>query len=415
MTDAAGAGAEASVPPPLFRHRAFLLYWLRSGLSSMAAQMATIAIGWQIYALTHSTLALGVVGLVQFFPALLLALPAGHAADRYSRWRILWLCILVETIAVAGLCLGAVAGNANPVPVYLMAALIGAARAFEWPAASAFLAGIVPRETYPRAIAANSSIRQTATIVGPAIGGLLYGLGPAAAYGACTASFGLALLAVLLIPEPPKLASAASVSLRTIFAGLGFIRAHKTILGAISLDLFAVLLGGATALLPVYARDILFTGPWGLGLLRGAPAVGALTVATILARWPLQRRNGVAMFIGVALFGVATCVFAVSTSFALSLFCLVLMGGGDMVSVYVRLTLVQLRTPDEMRGRVSSVNNIFIGTSNQLGEFESGVTASLMGTVPAVLAGGIGTLAVVGLWAWLFPGLRRIDRLDEAV
>ena len=380
-----------------------------SGCRSSASQIMTVALGWRVYALTGQALDLGLIGLVQFLPALLLALPAGHAVDRYSRRMILRACLALDTGAALLLCLDS--GRFGVAGLFLAAALLGVAQSFEWPASSALLAGIVPRESYPRALAWNTSIRQVATIGGPALGGLLYGIGPIAAFATCAGAWAVAFALALGLP-PAQALPRDKTTLRTVLAGLAFIWRRKEILGAISLDLFAVLLGGATALLPIYARDILFTGPVGLGMLRSAPAVGALIVSAALARWPLQRHAGKAMFAGVAIFGLGTCVFAVSQSFALSLAALAVLGASDMISVFVRLTLVQLRTPDAMRGRVTAVNGLFIGTSNQLGEFESGVTAALFGTVPSVLIGGIGTLAVVAFWAALVPSLWRVDRLD---
>jgi len=403
---------DASVPVSLRRHRAFTLYWLITGCASTASQVMSVALGWQVYALTHDPLDLGLIGLAQFIPAFLLALPAGHAVDRYRRRTILRCCLAVDGTAALLLALGSAGGWLRIEAVFGLAALIGAARAFESPARSALLAGLVPRESLGRAVAWNSSVQQVATIVGPALGGLLYGLGAAACYAACTAAWGTGLALAFFLPPAAQAIGREKPTLRSVLAGLEFIWRRKEILGAVSLDLFAVLLGGAAALLPIYARDILLAGPFGLGLLRSAPAVGALVVAATLARRPLEHNNGPAMFAAVAVFGIATCIFAVSHNMILSLAALAAMGAGDMVSVFVRQSLVQLRTPDEMRGRVGAVNSIFIGTSNQLGEFESGVTAAWFGTVPAVLIGGIGTLVVVGLWALLFPGLRGVDRLD---
>jgi MFS family permease len=407
--------ASYTEPAPfhLRRHRPFLLLWLAQGFDSMAGQIVTVALGWQVYDLTRRPLDLGLIGLAQFVPALLLALPAGHAVDRYSRRTILMLCGALNAAVLAALCLGSISGVITLPEIYALAALLGVSRSFEWPAGSALMAGIVPRHALGSALAWNSSLSETATIIGPALGGFLYALGPGAAYGACTLVYTGGFLLMSALPRPAKIVHDEAATLRSVFAGVGFILKRKIILGSISLDLFAVLLGGATALLPVYARDILMTGPIGLGLLRAAPAVGALLVAGALARYPLTRRVGPVLFVTVAIFGVATCVFAVSQSFPVSLAALAVLGASDMVSVYVRHVLVQLGTPDGMRGRVSAVESIFIGTSNQLGEFESGVTAALLGTVNAVLLGGIGTLVVVGLWALCFPQLRRADRIDE--
>ena len=406
--------ADAAVPASLRQHRPFTLYWLLTLCSSSASQIMTVALGWRVYALTGQALDLGLIGLAQFLPALLLALPAGHAVDRYRRRTILRACLALDAGAAFLLCLDSAGGSLGVEGIFLAAALLGVARAFEWPASSSLLAGLVPRAIYPQAVAWNSSVRQVATIAGPALGGLLYGIGPTAAFAACAGAWLAALALAMGLPPAAQILPRDKATLRSVLAGIAFIWQRKEIFGAISLDLFAVLLGGATALLPIYARDILVTGPLGLGMLRSAPAVGALVVSAALARWPLRRHNGRAMFAAVTVFGLATCVFAVSQSFALSLAALVVLGASDMISVFVRLTLVQLRTPDAMRGRVSAVNGIFIGTSNQLGEFESGVTAALFGTVPAVLLGGIGTLAVVALFAALVPSLRKVDRLDGA-
>ena len=396
----------------ILRHRPFMLFWGARGCGSIAYQIQGVAIGWQVYDLTRDPLALGLVGLAQFLPALLLALPAGHVVDRYPRRTVYRLCLTVEALGALLLALGSATGHLDVWGIYVLAALFGAARAFEHPAQASLLPGLVPRDMFGRAVAWNSSIGQTATLVGPMFGGLLYAFGPAAAYAGGAAGFIAAGLLIAAVPPPGAAPPREKPTLRSVFAGLAFIRAERAILGAISLDLFAVLLGGAVALLPVYARDILDTGPLGLGLLRSAPAIGGLGIGMILAFFPLARHAGWTMFTAVAVFGLATCIFAVSRNFALSCAALAVLGGADMISVFVRASFVQLSTPDVMRGRVSAVNAIFIGTSNQLGEFESGVTAAWFGTETAVLIGGIGTLAVVAIWLVLFPQLRRIDRLN---
>jgi MFS family permease len=406
---------DAVAPVALRDNRSFTYYWMLTGCRSSADQIMTVALGWRMYELTGQALDLGLIGLVQFIPALLLALPAGHIVDRHSRRMILRICLAVDATAAGLLVFGSTTGLVGVPGLFLAAALLGMARAFEWPATSALLAGLVPRAAYPQAVAWNTSVRQVATITGPALGGVLYGFGPTAAFATCAAAWAAALCCALALPKAAQLRPNEKPTLTAMLAGIGFIWRRKEILGAISLDLFAVLLGGATALLPIYARDILSAGPLGLGALRSAPAVGALIISAALTRWPLQRRNGPAMFAGVALFGIATCVFALSESFALSLAALAVLGASDMISVYVRLNLVQLRTPDEMRGRVTAVNGLFIGTSNQLGEFESGITAWAFGTVPAVLIGGIGTLVVVAGAAALIPSLWKVDRLDADV
>jgi MFS family permease len=394
-----------------FRHRAFARFWFARVATTMAYQMLAVGVGWQIYALTGSALDLGFVGLVQFLPALLLVLVSGHVADRYDRRAVVRICQMIEGLAVMMLAVLSARGGISEFGIFALVALVGSARAFESPTLQALLPGLVPVTLLPRAVAASASANQTAVIIGPAAGGLFYAFGPTAVYASSASLFLVASVLVWRIRierVPPKREPA---SLRSIFAGIAFIRSQPAVLGAISLDLFAVLFGGATALLPIYARDILGTGPWGLGLLRSAPAVGALTVALLFARRPPSRRVGRTMFAAVAMFGLATMVFAVSTTFFLSLAALVVLGASDMVNVVIRSTLVQLDTPDAMRGRVSAVNSVFIGTSNQLGEFESGVTAALLGTVPAVLLGGVGTLVVVVLWMRLFPTLLQRDSL----
>jgi MFS family permease len=399
--------------PSVFHHRPFKLFLCARAATFMAFQMLGVAVGWQIYALTGSAMYLGLVGLAQFMPMFLLTLVVGHVADRYDRRSIARICQTVEGLAAGVLALGSFSGWQSEWSILIMIFIVGAGRAFEGPSLQALLPGLVPIKLFPRAAAWSTSAMQTATIVGPAIGGFLYAAGPAVVYATAgvlflTASVFIAMIRIERVPSKHE-----PVSIRSLFAGISFIRSRKEILGAISLDLFAVLLGGATALLPIYARDILVTGPWGLGLLRSAPAVGALTMSVFLARHPLKRRVGRSMFIAVAVFGTATIIFALSTAFILSLISLVVLGASDVISVVIRHSLVQIETPDEMRGRVSAVNSMFIGTSNQLGEFESGVTASLFGVVPAVLIGGIGTVIIVIMWMRLFPQLARIDSLDR--
>jgi len=395
----------------MLRHTPFRRFWLARVFSTIAFQMQAVAVGWQIYALTGSTWYLGLVGLAQFLPMFLLTLAVGHVADRYDRRRIATVCQIIEGAALALLAAGSYTGTLSKEGILAIVFVSGAARAFEGPTMQALVPGLVPAEFIPRASAWSASANQTASIVGPALGGLLYAAGPTAVYGTAAvlflaASGFIAAIRVTRLPVPRE-----PVSVASLFAGIAFIKSRPEILGAISLDLFAVLLGGATALLPVYARDILHTGPTGLGLLRTAPALGALAMSVFLARAPLQHRVGRIMFTSVFIFGVGTIVFALSTSFTLSICALVVLGAADVISVVIRSSLVQIETPDEMRGRVSAVNSMFIGTSNQLGEFESGATASLFGTVPAVLIGGIGTIVVVLLWMRLFPKLARIDSL----
>lgn len=397
----------------LRRHPAFWQFWCSRMATSFAFQMLSVAVGWQIYDLTGSAFDLGMIGLVQFIPSLLLALPAGHVADQFDRRRIVLICQIVECIAIVALAIGTFLHGFGEVAILAIVFLIGVAKAFEFPTLQALLPGLVPQSILPRAMAVNASAGQMAMIAGPAIGGLLYIAGPDVVYAVAAALYLIAAVVmwrlkyrrVPLRREPP--------TLRSLFAGVGFIRKRPVVLGAISLDLFAVLLGGATALLPIFARDILHTGPWGLGLLRAAPAVGALLMSLWLAHHTLQRRVGHVMFASVAGFGIGTIVFALSTSFYLSLAALFSLGALDMISMVIRESLVQLETPDAMRGRVTAVNAIFINTSNQLGEFESGITAAWFGAVPAALIGGIGTLIVTGLWMWRFPALRRRERLQS--
>ena len=379
----------------------------------MAFQMLGVAVGWQIYAITGSAMYLGLVGLAQFLPMFLLTLVVGHVADRYDRRNIARICQTIEGLSAGALALASFGGWQSKESILLIIFIVGAARAFEGPTLQALLPGLVPVQIFPRAAAWSSSAMQTATIVGPALGGFLYAAGPPVVYSTTGIVFLVASVFVALIKIERLPLRHEPVSVQSVFAGVSYIKNHREILGAISLDLFAVLLGGATALLPVYARDILVTGPWGLGLLRSAPAVGALMMSVYLARRPLRRRVGRSMFRAVAVFGAATILFAVSTSFLLSFSLLVILGASDVISVVIRHSLVQIRTPDEMRGRVSAVNSMFIGASNQLGEFESGVTAALFGTVPAVLIGGIGTILVVMLWVRFFPQLAGVDTLDR--
>ncbi|MET0442080.1 MAG: MFS transporter [Casimicrobiaceae bacterium] len=398
----------------LLAQREFVLFWFARVAAMVAHQMLAVGVGWQIYSLTGSALDLGFVGLAQFLPAFVLVLAAGHAADRFDRRRVLQACMIVEACAAGGLALGSYQGWITEASIFALIFIVGAARAFQMPAMAALLPSLVPRELFARAIASNSAATQSAVIAGPAIGGLVYVAGPAAVYATSVALFlvtGVLIHLIRLARRPPR---TEKVDLDSVLAGIRFIRSRPVVLGAISLDLFAVLLGGATALLPIYARDVLQTGPWGLGVLRSSTAIGALAMALYLARHPLRAHAGKLMFAGVAVFGLATIVFGVSRSFPLSLLALMTLGAADMVSVVVRQSLVQLQTPDEMRGRVSAVNALFIGTSNQLGEFESGLTAAWFGTVPSVVIGGLGTLAVVALWMRWFPALAAVDRVDAA-
>ena len=381
-------------------------------LSTFAFQMQAVAVGWQIYAITGSALDLGLVGLVQFLPMILLTLVVGRFADRYDRRAIVSCCQVLQAGAATLLALGSAGGWLGRESMLAIVAVVGAARAFEGPTMAALMPGLVPRLAIPRAAAWAISATQTAQIVGPSLGGLLYLAGPGAVYAAAAALFVLAGVCTATIRIAGALRDRAAVTLPPLFSGITFIAGTPILLGTLSLDLFAVLLGGATALLPIYAADILATGPWGLGLLRSAPAVGALVMSFVLVRHPIERRVGPRLFGAVLAFGAATVVFGLSTSLPLSFAALAVLGGADVVSMVIRSSLVQLRTPDAMRGRVSAVSSLFTGTSNQLGEFRAGLTAAYLGAVPAVLIGGLGSILVAGLWMYLFPALRGIRTLD---
>lgn len=394
------------------QHRPFALFWSGRVLSSMAFQMMSVAIGWQIYSITHSAYALGLVGLCQFLPMFLLTLLVGHVADRYDRRTIAFVCQAIQGMAALTLCIVTWRGAIGVTLIYTLAAIGGAARAFESTSMAALLPNLIPRAQLQFATAWSTSANQTAQILGPAMGGLLYGLGSLLVYGVVSVAFVAAALLVASIKIEQAVRVKTPISIKSMLSGIRFIRSKPVILGALSLDLFAVLLGGATALLPVFARDILHAGPWVLGVLRAAPAVGALAGSIYLAHFPLKRHAGAALFGGVIAFGIATIVFGVSRNIYVSLAALAVLGASDVISVVVRMALVQLQTPDDMRGRVGAINSLFIGTSNQLGEFESGITAGFFGAVPAVLIGGIGTIIVALLWMRLFPGLRDTKTLE---
>lgn len=398
----------------LLRNRNLFLFLCARFCSAMAVMMLSVAVGWQVYGLTHSAFALGMVGLAQFLPAFLLSLPGGLAADRFDRRSVLLASFAVEILVAAGLFALSLHPSPRAAWIFAIVAFVGVGRAFMSPANGSMLPFLVPPEHFARAVAWNSTAFQTATIAGPALGGILYAIGADFVYGAATALMLLGFVSIAGLRGHWRVPSTGA-GWGGLLEGVRFVFAKKAILGAVSLDLFAVLFGGATALLPIYARDILHTGPWGLGILRSSPAIGAALVAVWLAHFPIRGRAGERMFACVALFGVATIGFALSASFWLSLLALVILGAVDMVSVVVRGTLVQVSTPDAMRGRVSAVNMLFIGASNELGEFESGLTAAWLGTVPATVLGGVGTLLVVLLWWRLFPTLRRADRLETAV
>jgi MFS family permease len=413
---------EASAPQSLaalFRQRAFLLFSTSRFLTVLAAQAQGVTIAWQVYAVARrsasvekSALLLGMVGLAQFLPLFALSLVAGDTADRHDRRSIIKVCLLAEIACVGALAAMTFGGLAAFWPIFAMAIVFGAARAFFNPASTALAPTLVPAALLPRAIAWNSLSWQGASIAGPALGGLLCAISPGVSYAVVAVLYAAAIAAIALVrAKTPQTRHTAS-RIALMKEGLAYVWRQKIVFGSISLDLVAVLLGGATALLPVFAKDILHVGAQGFGLLRAAPAIGAAIVAAWLAAHPIRRAAGLKMFAGVGLYGLATVVFALSRSMALSMICLALLGGGDMISVFVRQSLVQIVTPDPMRGRVAAVSTLFIGASNELGEFESGVAARLLGPVLAALVGGVGALIAVGVWAKLFPDLRRANRLE---
>jgi MFS family permease len=395
-------------------YRAFALYWFSRIASLLAFHMTVVAVSWQLYELTGSALDLGLIGLAQFGPILVLTLFVGHVADRYNHRIILMLCQAVEAAAALILVIGTMTGSIDAVLIYIVAAVVGAARAFELPTMAAIIPSLVPRAAVPTATAWYASANQTGQIVGPSLGGLLYILGPSTVYSITIALWVLAAVLLALMQVARASRSVESFSVRSLFGGFRFVLHDRVLLGILSLDMFAVLLGGATALLPIFARDILETGPWGLGLLRSAPGVGALMMSIILARRPLTWPVGRVLMTVLTVYGVSTTVFGFSTALWLSLISLAIMGAADVVSVVIRFSLVQLRTPAQTLGRVSAVNGLFTGTSNQLGDFRAGVMGALFGAVPAVVIGGAGIIAVTAIWMFLFPELRRIRSLDEA-
>ncbi|KAF1019732.1 MAG: Enterobactin exporter EntS [Paracidovorax wautersii] len=397
----------------MLAQRAYMRFWGTRLFGTAGTQMLMVAIGWQMYELTGSAWDLGLVGLYQFEPALLLTLVAGHVADRFHRARIVACCLAVAATVALMLVTATQEGWVNRELLLGVSVLLGMVRAFQMPAQQALTPMLVPPALLPRAMAFASAGLQGAIIGGPALGGVIFVAGASAVYAASALSFiiGCSLMVGLRYHYVPQ--GKQPMSMETLLAGVRFIWHRKPVLGAISLDLFAVLLGGAVALLPMFAKDILHTGPWGLGLLRASPAAGALLMSIALTRWPLERKVGQRLLGAVAMFGVATLVFAISRNLVLSMLALAVTGAMDMVSVVVRQTLVQLETPDHMRGRVSAVNSVFIGASNQLGEFESGATAALLGPVGSVILGGVGTIAVALAWRRLFPSLALRDRLHE--
>jgi MFS family permease len=409
------ATSDARAGRAAFTHPGFVLFQVARFLIVSAVEMQAVAVGWQVYEITKRPLDLGYVGLAQFLPGILLFPISGHASDHFERRHVLSACYGGYAVCFALLLALAERGTPSINAIYVVLVLIGVVRSFNATASRSILPQLVPTEHFPNAVAWNASIFQAATILGPSFGGILYAAfkGPSAVYIiAMLTAVGATVSSFRIRPEV-KARPREPMSVKTVFAGLHYIWRKKLILGAISLDLFAVLLGGAVALLPVYAREILHTGPWGLGLLRTAPGVGAAIMAVLLAHRPLRGRSGPILLWAVAGFGIFTIIFGVSHSLTVSLIALLLLGASDMISVIIRATLTQLATPDEMRGRVTAVDMIFIGTSNEFGQFESGVTAQWFGTVPAVVLGGIGTLVVIGVWAWLFPELRRAGELTS--
>jgi MFS family permease len=414
------APADSRAGRVAFTHPGFTLFQIARFLIVASVEMQAVAVGWQVYEITRRPLDLGLVGLAQFLPGILLFPLSGHASDRFDRRNVLSACYAGYAVCFALLLDLAQRRLHSVTAIYVVLVLLGAVRSFNSTASRSILPLLVPEKHFTNAVAWNATIFQAATILGPSFGGILYAVarGPSAVYAiAMLTAVGATITTFRIKPEvkarPREVSSSRSMTFKTVFAGLHFIWMRKLILGAISLDLFAVLLGGAVALLPVYAREILHTGPWGLGLLRTAPGVGAALMAILLAHRPLRGRSGPTLLWAVAGFGVFTIIFGFSCSLTLSLLALLLLGASDMISIIIRATLTQLATPDEMRGRVTAVDMIFIGASNELGQFESGVTAQWFGTVPAVILGGVGTLVVIAVWAWIFPELRHAGELHS--
>jgi MFS family permease len=397
---------------PLRRHRPFALYWVARVSSTVAQQMQAVAVAWQMYDLTRDPLDLGLVGLTQFIPAALFVLVAGHVADRYDRRIIVRTCQMVAALASATLAIGTAGGWMTRETLLAVVFLTGSARAFESTTLTTLLPGIVPLALLARATAAGSSATQVAVIGGPATGGLLYAVSPVLVYSLCCALYLMASLLISLVKAERTATSREPLSVKVVLAGFAYMRRNPIVLGVITLDLFAVILGGVFALLPVFARDIFAAGPWGLGLLRASPGLGALTAAIIMAHRPLRRKIGRIMFSAVAIYGVAIIAFALSRSFVLSMALLAILGAADMTSVVIRMTLIQLETPDDMRGRVSSVNSLFVTASNQLGDFRAGLMAAWLGVIPAVMVGGVGALLVVLVGRKVFNPLYRVESFE---
>ena len=401
---------EPAAASSLTRHPSFVLFWCARTFTNGAYMMQGVAVGWQIYELTNDPFDLGLVGLAQFVPLVGFSLIIGQVADLFDRRLVVAICQLSKAVAALALAIGTARGALSRDAMLAILFVSGTARAFEIPTIHALLPGIVPARLLPRAIAASASAQQTAVICGPSLGGLLYMLSPTGVYATCTIVFIAASVLISLIHIAPRTEERKPISLETLFAGFRYIRSRPVLLGAISLDLFAVLLGGVTALLPIYARDILQTGPWALGVLRSAPAVGALATSIVLARHAIGGA-GHLMFAAVGMFGLASLAFGLSTSLVVSFLALMVYGASDAISVIIRQSLVQMRTPYEMLGRVLAVNSMFTGSSGSLGEFRAGAVAAALGAVPSALIGGFGTIAVMLIWMWAFPQLRRVDKL----
>jgi len=398
----------------LLQQRPFVLFWLARLASTMGYQMLALTIGWEIYEITNSAFDLGLVGLIQFVPAVVLTLLIGHAADRYDRRLIVRAAHCIYALAASMIMIALLAKTLGRDLLFAAVFIIGCARAFEMPTAHALAPTLVPSPLISRAVAAWTSANQTAVICGPALGGLIYAISPVLIGVICLFFYACSITLITLVKARGPAASRDPPTFASVLAGFHYIRSRRRLLGVITLDLFVVILGGATALLPIFARDILAVGPIGLGLLRSAPAVGALITAVVLAHHPIERHIGRKMFVVVGIFGVATIAFGLSNSFPVSLLALVILGASDAVSIVIRFSLVQIETPDEKRGRVSAINYLFVGSSNTLGEFESGLVAAWLGAIPSVVIGGLGSLLVAGIWMMLFPDLRRIDRFEPA-
>ncbi|WP_375452010.1 MFS transporter [uncultured Devosia sp.] len=396
-----------------FSYIGFRFFWLTTLFVSFAVQIMAVSIAWQIYDVTGSAFLLGLVGLSLFLPALVLLLLTGMAADRFNRRLIMACCLGVELLCALGFLAFSNARAHEVWPIFAILVALGTARAFWGPAAQSLAPNLVPPQALANAITVNASAWQFASIMGPAAGGLLYGIVPAVAFGTGAVLLGIAMVFVILIPKPQQRSSHQATSIDTMLAGFRYIFSNKVVLGAISLDMFAVLMGGAVALLPIYAKDILHAGPQELGLLRAGPGIGAIVMALFLTRFPIRDNAGKVLFLFVGLFGAFTVIFGFSTSVWVSIPALALVGASDMVSVTIRETIMQLWTPEEVRGRVNAVNSVFIGASNELGEFRAGTVASLLGPVPAVVIGGFGAMLVAIVWSRAFPGLREQKSLDK--